>query len=90
MKTDDLKNKPGIKMLFPAIIVVLIIISLFVAFSHEPPSRSVVIYTSVDQVYSEPIFKEFEAQTGIKVLPVYDVEATKTTCLVNRLIAEKN
>jgi len=49
----------------------------------------VVIYTSVDQVYSEPILKEFEQQTGIRVLPVYDVEAAKTTGLVNRLIAEK-
>jgi iron(III) transport system substrate-binding protein len=48
-----------------------------------------VVYTSVDQVYSEPVFRAFENQTGIQVLPVYDVEATKTTGLVNRLIAEK-
>jgi iron(III) transport system substrate-binding protein len=53
-------------------------------------AKKVVIYTSVDQVFSEPIFKKFEAQTGIKVLPVYDVEAAKTTGLVNRLITEKN
>jgi iron(III) transport system substrate-binding protein len=51
--------------------------------------RTVVVYTSVDQVYSEPILKRFEERTGIRVLPVYDVEATKTTGLVNRLIAEK-
>jgi iron(III) transport system substrate-binding protein len=51
---------------------------------------SLVIYTSVDQVYSEPILKKFEAATGIRVLPVYDVEAAKTTGLVNRLIAEKD
>ena len=50
----------------------------------------VVIYTSVDQVYSEPVLKDFEANTGIKVLAVYDVEAAKTTGLVNRLIAEKS
>jgi len=50
---------------------------------------SVVIYTSVDQVFSEPTLEEFEAQTGIRVLPVYDVEAAKTTGLVTRLIAEK-
>jgi iron(III) transport system substrate-binding protein len=49
----------------------------------------VVAYTSVDQVYSEPILKQFEVESGIKVLPVYDVEATKTTGLVNRLIAER-
>ena len=51
--------------------------------------KTVVVYTSVDQVYSEPVFREFENRTGIRVLPVYDVEATKTTGLVNRLIAEK-
>lgn len=51
--------------------------------------RSVVVYTSADQVYSEPILKAFEAKTGIRVLPVFDVEAAKTTGLVNRLIAEK-
>lgn len=52
-------------------------------------TRAVVVYTSVDQVYSEPVFRDFENATGIRVLPVYDVEATKTTGLVNRLIAEK-
>ena len=49
----------------------------------------VVIYTSVDQMYSEPILNEFQARTGITVQAVYDVEATKTTGMVNRLIAEK-
>ncbi len=51
--------------------------------------RVVVVYTSVDQVYAEPILEEFETATGITVQAVYDVEATKTTGLVNRLIAEK-
>ena len=53
------------------------------------PSETVVIYTSVDQVFSEPILARFEKETGITVLPVYDVEAAKTTGMVNRLIAEK-
>lgn len=53
-------------------------------------AQEVVVYTSVDQVFSEPALKDFETKTGIKVLPVYDVEATKTVGLVNRLIAEKN
>jgi iron(III) transport system substrate-binding protein len=56
-----------------------------------PPSaqKEVIVYTSVDQVFSEPVFLKFENRTGIKVRPVYDVEAAKTTGLVNRLIAEK-
>lgn len=48
----------------------------------------VVVYTSVDQTYSEPILERFEAETGIEVQAVYDLEAAKTTGLVNRLIAE--
>jgi iron(III) transport system substrate-binding protein len=42
----------------------------------------------LDQIFSEPILKDFEKQTGIKVKAVYDIEAAKTTGLVNRLIAE--
>jgi iron(III) transport system substrate-binding protein len=52
-------------------------------------AKEVVIYTSVDQVFSEPILKAYEKTTGVKVKAVYDVEAAKTTGMVNRLIAEK-
>lgn len=52
--------------------------------------QQVVIYTSLDKVFSEPVLEAFEKETGIKVLAVYDSEATKTTGLVNRLIAEKS
>lgn len=51
--------------------------------------KSVVVYTAVDQVFSEPMFATFTENTGIAVKPVFDVEAAKTTGLVNKLIAEK-
>jgi len=72
------------------IIIVLINIILFVSIGCSNQKQTVVVYTSVDRVYSEIIFKDFEKKTGIKVLPVYDVEANKTTGLVKRLIVEKN
>jgi len=50
----------------------------------------VVVYTSLDAVYSQPVLASFEKSSGIKVRAVYDSEATKTTGLVNRLIAEKD
>jgi iron(III) transport system substrate-binding protein len=50
---------------------------------------TVVVYTALDQIFSEPIFKDYEKQTGVTVKAVYDIEAAKTTGLVNRLIAEK-
>ncbi|MFH1726622.1 MAG: extracellular solute-binding protein [Elusimicrobiota bacterium] len=50
----------------------------------------VVVYTSVDLVYAESILREFERRTGIDVRIVPDTEASKTTGLYNRLIAEKD
>jgi len=52
--------------------------------------HQVIIYTSQDQVYAEPILKEFQRQTGIEVRAVYDSESVKTVGLVNRLLAEKD
>lgn len=52
----------------------------------SPPE--VIVYTSVDQPLSEPVFRDFEKRRGIEVKAVYDVEASKTTGLVNRLLAE--
>ncbi|MDD5134585.1 MAG: extracellular solute-binding protein [Phycisphaerae bacterium] len=52
--------------------------------------QEVVVYTSLDKVFSQPVLDLFEKETGIKVKAVYDSEATKTTGLVNRLIAEKD
>ncbi len=51
-------------------------------------SPAVVIYTSQDEVYADPIFRDFEKSTGIKVRAVYDSESVKTVGLVNRLLAE--
>jgi len=54
------------------------------------PSRpEVVLYTSVDQPYAEPLLKAFEAERGVHVRTVFDVEAAKSTGLANRLLAEK-
>lgn len=72
------------------ILAALVLVAFVGLYQAKQPQQSVVVYTSVDQVYSEPILKEFERKTGIRVLAVYDVEATKTTGLVNRLIAEEN
>lgn len=53
-------------------------------------SNEVTIYVSEDQVFSEPILKDFEKETGIKVMPVFDTEEAKSTGAMNRLIAEKD
>ncbi len=52
-------------------------------------SGEVVVYTSVDDVFARPICEQFEKQSGIRVKLVPDTEETKSTGLLNRLIAEK-
>jgi iron(III) transport system substrate-binding protein len=76
---------------FKSLGVILMVVLLQVGCSSAlGTAREVVIYTSVDQPYSEPILTAFEQATGIQVQAIYDVEAAKTTGLVNRLIAEKD
>ena len=52
--------------------------------------QRVVVYTSQDEVYAEPILKDFERKTSIEVRAVYDTEAVKTVGLANRLLAERD
>jgi iron(III) transport system substrate-binding protein len=53
------------------------------------PRDGVTVYTSIDEGYARPILERFEAETGIKVYALYDVEAQKTTGLFQRLLAER-
>ncbi|MEX2286599.1 MAG: extracellular solute-binding protein [Planctomycetaceae bacterium] len=55
----------------------------------ESANNEVVVYTSVDDVFARPIAENFEKDTGIRVRLVPDTEETKSTGLLNRLIAEK-
>lgn len=54
----------------------------------EAPNQ-VVVYTSVDDVFARPIAEQFVRETGIRVNLVPDTEETKSTSLLNRLIAER-
>lgn len=52
--------------------------------------NEVVVYTSVDDIFARPIAEKFTKQTGIEIKLVSDTEETKSTGILNRLIAEKN
>jgi iron(III) transport system substrate-binding protein len=71
-----------------AIIVCLAIPALFSA-RHRDRSKIVTVYAAQDQVYAEPILREFEKQSGIHPQIVFDSEAVKTVGLANRLLAER-
>jgi iron(III) transport system substrate-binding protein len=52
--------------------------------------QSVVVYSSADKEFADLIFRAYEQRTGVKVLPLYDTEETKTAGLTSRLLAEKD
>jgi iron(III) transport system substrate-binding protein len=71
--------------------VLLAIVCVAGCRSPEPArsGRTVTVYVSTDRVFSEPVLRDYEKQTGIRVNAVYDTEETKSTGLANRLVAEK-
>lgn len=75
----------GVLTRWMSVALVLLLASLV---SCTKRRDEVVVYTSVDQVFSEPVFRAFEAESGVRVRAVYDTEETKSTGVLNRLIAE--
>jgi iron(III) transport system substrate-binding protein len=71
------------------VVVTLALIPILIS-CRATSSRTVVVYVSEDEVFSEPILKDFERETGITVKSVFDTEETKSTGVTNRLIAEKD
>ncbi|GMU52906.1 MAG: hypothetical protein AMXMBFR33_20520 [Candidatus Xenobia bacterium] len=69
--------------------IALLLLFVLGCSSGTTPSRSVVVYTSVDDVFARPVCEQFERDTGIQVKLVPDTEETKSTGLLNRLIAER-
>jgi len=63
---------------------------LFILVKVCHAGNEVIVYTSEDKIFSEPVLQGFEKKTGIKVRAIYDTEETKSTGMANRLIAEKD
>lgn len=53
-------------------------------------AERLVVYCAHDSVYAEPIVRQFEKDTGIRVDVRFDTEATKSLGLVQQLIQEAN
>ena len=79
-------------MPFPFFLAAAVVLAGFFAAgcSSAPESPGqVVVYSSVDEVFARPIAQRFEKDTGIQVQLVPDTEETKSTGLLNRLMAER-
>ncbi len=70
--------------------VLALLAGLLAAGCGRSRAGEVVVYTSEDQVFSEPILKEFEKQSGVAVRAVYDTEETKSAGVALRLLAERD
>lgn len=53
-----------------------------------PKAQQVVVYSSLDREFSEPILAEYAKSTGVRVQPKFDVESTKTVGLTQAILAE--
>ena len=62
--------------------------ALLPACSHPEPD--LVVYCSLDQVFSEQLIDRFAGETGLEVRAEFDTEASKTVGLVRRLIEESS
>jgi iron(III) transport system substrate-binding protein len=56
--------------------------------TETAPPDEVVVYAALDREFSEPVLDDFAQKTGIKVLPKYDIESTKTVGLTAAIMAE--
>lgn len=55
-----------------------------------PSAPAVVVYSSLDDVYARGLADLFTKETGIKIQLVTDTEETKSSGILNRLLAEKD
>lgn len=64
----------------------LLLCALLLASCGAEPD--ILIYCAHDQVHAEPILREFERRTGLRVRAEFDIEAHKTVGLVQRIEEE--
>jgi iron(III) transport system substrate-binding protein len=55
---------------------------------REAAAQSVVVYSALDREFAEPVLKAYGQQNGVRVLPKFDVESTKTVGLTNLIVVE--
>lgn len=71
------------------LIELFVIVVVGIVFYFQQQSDPLVVYCAHDAVFSEEILNDFQQETGIKVEPRFDTEATKSLGLTNLLIREK-
>jgi iron(III) transport system substrate-binding protein len=68
----------------------LLLVLLAVSGCSKPAPPEVIVYTALDQEFSQTIFDDFTRETGIVIRPKFDVESTKTIGLTQAIIEERD
>src|SRR5205823_2625387 len=63
-------------------------VSILSSCTHSSP-REVVVYCSLDEPYAQPILTEYARRSGVRVVPLFDTEATKSVGIAQRIRAER-
>jgi iron(III) transport system substrate-binding protein len=56
--------------------------------TSRAPSPEVVAYSSVDKEFAEPVFQDFQRETGIQVVPRYRPDSIKSPGLAEQIIEQ--
>jgi iron(III) transport system substrate-binding protein len=84
----EIKIRLGSGQVFQVACIFLLSWLLVLAIGCTSGQPEVVVYTALDREFSEPVLNDFSKSVGVKVLPKYDDESTKTVGLTNILIQE--
>lgn len=74
----------------PALFILLLSIGTLFTACRPAAQEEVVVYTALDQEFSESHFDTYHELTGVDVVAKYDTEANKTVGLTEALLAEKD
>ena len=74
----------------PLLALLAALLAVGVGCSFEESRPEVVVYCALDREFSSAVLEKYGQETGLQVLPKYDIESTKTVGLVSAIIAEQN
>jgi iron(III) transport system substrate-binding protein len=80
--TQDRRFRPARRKVLGALA------ALTVGAAAARPAGTVVVYSALDREFAEPILRAYGQAAGVRVLPKFDVESTKTVGLTNLIAAE--
>jgi iron(III) transport system substrate-binding protein len=76
------------RMIYSRLFLGILITSTLGGCTGGGDGPELVVYASLDEEFSRPILEQFEEETGITILPKFDVESNKTLGLTQAIMAE--